>query len=152
MRHSTLNSLVVAVSFMALANTARPLPANDGDPVAIRRWSGGMVTIETHWGLHVAVHPNSDANSSRPADLMLFPAAENHGTAVPARLSSPLMAHALSVAERATIATRSATTRTTDYSKALIGMLRSRIPVALYKALAIAGATAMIGVSPAPTA
>jgi hypothetical protein len=44
--------------------------ATEGDPMAIRRWSGGTVSLETHWGLHLAINPTTEASKrfSRKVD------------------------------------------------------------------------------------
>ncbi len=44
--------------------------ATEGDPMAIRRWPGGTVSLETHWGLHLAINPTTEAAKqfSRKAD------------------------------------------------------------------------------------
>jgi hypothetical protein len=40
--------------------------ANDGDPVAVRRWPDGAISIETHWGLHVVIDPSERTEKLLP--------------------------------------------------------------------------------------
>ncbi|APZ91988.1 DinB family protein [Fuerstiella marisgermanici] len=44
--------------------------ASDGEPLALRRWPGGAVSIETHWGLQLAINAAADTEERlpRPAD------------------------------------------------------------------------------------
>jgi hypothetical protein len=64
-------SVVLAASFWTSLSIAA-----EGDPVAIRRWPGGMMSIETHWDFHIVVWPSSDQDVAsqlpREADLVLF--------------------------------------------------------------------------------
>ena len=40
--------------------------ANNGDPVAVRRWPDGALSIETHWGLHVVIDPSERTEKLLP--------------------------------------------------------------------------------------
>ncbi len=53
-----------------LLGTQAIVVATEGDPMAIRRWPGGTVSIETHWGLHFVINPTTVAAKqlSRKAD------------------------------------------------------------------------------------
>jgi len=46
-----------AMLTVGITATAR---AEEGEPVAVRTWPGGAVSVETHWGLHLVVDPNED--------------------------------------------------------------------------------------------
>ncbi len=64
------------VSFTAILVLAgvsgftQTLEAAEGEPLAVRRWPGGTVSIETHWGLHLVINPTTAATKElpRPAD------------------------------------------------------------------------------------
>jgi hypothetical protein len=51
------------------------LIADVGDPLAVRRWPGGSVSIESHWGLHLVVDPHGDSDKhlDRRADQTISP-------------------------------------------------------------------------------
>lgn len=57
--------------------------ATDGDPLALRKWSNGMLSIETHWGFHIVINPNREGGNlrqlPRPADLALLSPSEIPG-------------------------------------------------------------------------
>lgn len=48
---------------LAIANHSH---AADGDPVAVRRWPGGAMSVETHWGLHLVVDPTEQTEKMLP--------------------------------------------------------------------------------------
>lgn len=43
--------------------------ADEGNPVAVRAWPGGFVTIETHWGLSVSFDAKTPANAREPVKV-----------------------------------------------------------------------------------
>ncbi len=51
------------------------LLADVGDPLAVRQWPGGTVSVETHWGLHLVVDPSGTAQEHLPrkADQIISP-------------------------------------------------------------------------------
>lgn len=54
-------------SLAILANLfAAPVFANDGDPIAVRRWPDGAISVETHWGLHIVVDPSEQTGKLLP--------------------------------------------------------------------------------------
>ncbi len=48
------------VALTLMVSTEVVLLAADGDPVAVRQWPSGAVSIETHWGLQLAIDPTGD--------------------------------------------------------------------------------------------
>lgn len=38
-----------------------PVSADEGNPLAVRRWPNGQISIETHWNLTLAINPNEAA-------------------------------------------------------------------------------------------
>lgn len=51
------------------------LLAAGGDPVAVRKWTGGVVSVETQWGLHLVIDPsgNSEQHLQRKSDQTVSP-------------------------------------------------------------------------------
>ncbi|EMI21517.1 putative secreted protein [Rhodopirellula maiorica SM1] len=47
--------------------TCRSVEATQGDPIAVRKWPGGVVSLETHWGLRLAIKTTDDAVDDTPA-------------------------------------------------------------------------------------
>ncbi|WDQ14691.1 DinB family protein [Rhodopirellula sp. P2] len=71
--NGTTAKLVFAGLLLALFPAAwfpAPVDAAEGDPIAVRLWPGGTVTVEAHWGLSVAVQnaPASPAGSTPASD------------------------------------------------------------------------------------
>jgi len=66
--YCTRTFILLSVSVVAVAS---PAVADDGDPVAMRRWGRGTFTIETHWGLTLGVEAAPDV------DLELVPKLAN---------------------------------------------------------------------------
>lgn len=61
--------IIASVCLFAVLVTARPSSswASDGDPVVIRIWPDGSVSVETHWNLMIRVLPaNLPANVESP--------------------------------------------------------------------------------------
>ncbi|TWT37681.1 DinB superfamily protein [Posidoniimonas corsicana] len=54
--------LIIASALIA----ATPAHADPGDPLAVRRWLGGAITIETHWGLNLVVDPGTESRVKPP--------------------------------------------------------------------------------------
>ncbi|MCM2373737.1 DinB family protein [Aporhodopirellula aestuarii] len=48
---------------------ASGLSAAEGDPIAVRSWPGGVVSIETQWGLGLAVKPSTSDELVVPDDV-----------------------------------------------------------------------------------
>lgn len=55
--------LLGSASIVAILLITGSLPtfAADGDPLAVRKWPDGSVTVESHWGLKLAVGPDGAA-------------------------------------------------------------------------------------------
>lgn len=65
-RPSPLLCVAVLIAFFNA-----PASAREGDPIAVRIWPGGMVTIHSHWGLSVAIQgetrqPENPARTNPP--------------------------------------------------------------------------------------
>jgi len=73
MRHQYLASFIF-VSFLLLGSQ-KVSRASEGDPLAIRKWPDGAISLETHWGLHIVVDPNGNVSKhlSRKADRAVSP-------------------------------------------------------------------------------
>jgi len=65
----TLTAFVVILLQMLLLQNSST--AASGDPVAVRRWADDGVSVETQWGLVVAIDAAADAVGSRPADQVV---------------------------------------------------------------------------------
>ncbi len=64
-----LRTTLAAISFAFLViTTFMPLAAAPGDPVAVRCWPDGGVSVETHWGFIVAIDAAKDKVGAKPAD------------------------------------------------------------------------------------
>jgi hypothetical protein len=50
-----LNQCLTELLCLIVLAAAHPVRADEGQPVAIRYWPGGGLTIETHWNLHVGM-------------------------------------------------------------------------------------------------
>lgn len=49
------------------------LVATEGDPVAVRNWPGGVVSVESHWGLNVVIDPDGIGHLELQADRLVSP-------------------------------------------------------------------------------
>ena len=65
-RTPLLSSNLVLLCCLLLVDPAI-VQAEDGDPLAIRKWPGGMLSLESHWGFHVAVDPTEKALKQLPS-------------------------------------------------------------------------------------
>lgn len=73
------SSLRRAVALLVLLPVA-PVLADPGHPVAIRRWEGGAISVETMWNLNVVVDLNGTASDSlkTTADYVAGPTSSPH--------------------------------------------------------------------------
>ncbi len=60
-RSGALVSLLLAAVVLS-----RATHASEGEPLALRCWPGGAVSIETHWGLQLAINAASDTDKRLP--------------------------------------------------------------------------------------
>lgn len=51
-------SFLLTVLLFVLLNVEMKLHADEGNPLAVSRWQGGMISVETHWGLRVMIEPS----------------------------------------------------------------------------------------------
>ncbi len=74
MNHPALSATIVA-SILLLA-PPMVSTASDGDPLAVRKWPGGVVSLETHWGLQLLIDPTGSAGQAltRSSDQTVSPA------------------------------------------------------------------------------
>jgi len=56
------------IGLFSLVITASSLIADDGQPVAIRKWSGGALTVETMWGFQVELGTNVSNEQALPRE------------------------------------------------------------------------------------
>lgn len=79
MKRPSLLLLMFTVLMLAIQAVASLAVADEGNPVAIRRWPGGGITIETMWNLHLG-NRITDTNKKllpREVDLHLYLATVN---------------------------------------------------------------------------
>jgi len=65
LRKPMVLSSVVLFTCLLLDDAAK-LRAADGDPLAIRKWSGGVVSLESLWGFHIVINPDGNALKQLP--------------------------------------------------------------------------------------
>jgi hypothetical protein len=69
------------VLLLVLSGPMAMLSAADGDPMAIRSWPAGTISLETHWGHSIAIHPTADSEgkmSSHPDQELSADASVDH--------------------------------------------------------------------------
>tara|TARA_R110002073_G_scaffold154532_1_gene309650 strand:+ start:11837 stop:13045 length:1209 start_codon:yes stop_codon:yes gene_type:complete len=58
-KRTSMSRHLICIALLLLSCTS--IHANQGDPIAVRRWPGGVVSLETHWGLRLAIETADDA-------------------------------------------------------------------------------------------
>ncbi|QDT47259.1 hypothetical protein Pan258_12900 [Symmachiella dynata] len=64
-RHPIVIACLILIASWLLIDAAT-VKAGDGDPLAIRTWPSGMVSLESLWGFHVVINPDGDALKQLP--------------------------------------------------------------------------------------
>lgn len=67
MHCSRKSSVLFVVLLFVFPSAGVKLSANDGDPLAVSRWPGGMISVETHWGLRLMIEPTPRASKLVPS-------------------------------------------------------------------------------------
>ncbi len=62
-----LSSVLLVASLLLLPNVDGKLHADEGNPLAVSRWQGGMISVETHWGLRVMIEPTPRVRKMVPS-------------------------------------------------------------------------------------
>ncbi len=53
--------VLAVVSLLSMGLACQNVQADEGQPIAVRQWPGGMLSIETQWGLNLVLNPNASA-------------------------------------------------------------------------------------------